>query len=464
MSIVLSILALLGFIALTAATGIFVAIEFAITGMERATIENHVAEVGDRRAHGLRDAADHLSFELSGAQLGITITTLATGFLAEPVLARFITPLLTAMRIPAETAQVIALVVAMIVATAISMVYGELVPKNWAMSSPLSVARFVVLPVRYFNKAFSGFIRALNWCANALVRRFGIEPTESLVSARNANELRALVQSSGEHGSLDRSQADMLVESLKFGEADADEFMTPRSTIEALQADETVADLVARAAQTGFSRFPVIAGDLDETIGVVHIKQALGIPREEWETTTVDTLARVVPVVPTSLDGDSLLATVRSAGSQMVLVADEYGGTAGIITIEDVIEEILGEVYDEHDPTGTADREFRKIKAGAWDVAGLAHVSDLPETVGYYPPEGPYETLGGLIMAHLGRIPEAGTALLLPQTAYDGLDEFHSGLPGRWLARVTSMDGRRVDRVTLTPLTDEAAAQWEANQ
>ena len=464
MSIFLSILALLGFIALTAVTGIFVAIEFAITGMERATIETHAADVADRRAKGLKDAADHLSFELSGAQLGITITTLATGFLAEPVLARFIAPLLELMRLPADTVDYVALIIAMIVATAISMVYGELVPKNWAMSDPLTVARFVVLPVRYFNKFFSGFIRILNWCANQLVRKLGIEPTESLVSARNASELGALVRSSGEHGSLDQSQADMLVESLKFGEADADEFMTPRSTIEALQADETVADLVDRAINTGFSRFPVIDGDLDATVGVVHVKQALSIPTAQWVDTPVRSLARTVPIVPTSLDGDALLSTVRSAGSQMVLVADEYGGTAGIITIEDVIEEILGEVYDEHDPAGPADREFRKIKGTAWDVAGLAHIDDLPETVGYFPPDGPYETLGGLIMATLGAIPTAGTTLLLPETETDGLDEFRSGLPGRWLARVTAMDGRRVDRVTLTPITNEQAAEWEDKQ
>ncbi|MCK7637104.1 hemolysin family protein [Corynebacterium pygosceleis] len=458
MDILLSILALVGFIALTVGTGFFVAIEFALTGLERSSIENHVANKGDTRARNIQKAHNDLSFELSGAQLGITITTLATGYLAEPVLARFFDPLLELFGLSDAAARPISLVLAMIAATLLSMVYGELVPKNMAITDPLMAARITVGPVRIFNKIFKWFINSLNSTANWLVRKMGIEPADELASARSAQELGALVRNSAKHGGLDQSKAIMLDKSLKFGEATAEEFMTPRSTIEDLDVDDTVEDLLNLALSTGHSRFPVTDGDLDATVGVVHVKEAFAVPRGNRATTSLRTLARPIPVVPASLDGDAVLNAVRSAGSQVVLVADEYGGTAGIVTIEDVVEEILGEVYDEHDDA-EAERDY--VQNGAnWDVSGLVRVDDLPEKTGYFAPDGPYETLGGLIMATLGRIPRAGDLVLLPQTDRDSMDEFESGISGRWLARVTVMDERRVDRVYLTPISDEEAEQY----
>ncbi|MCL0120120.1 hemolysin family protein [Corynebacterium pygosceleis] len=458
MDILLSILALVGFIALTVGTGFFVAIEFALTGLERSSIENHVANKADTRARNIQKAHNDLSFELSGAQLGITITTLATGYLAEPVLARFFDPLLELFGLSDAAARPISLVLAMIAATLLSMVYGELVPKNMAITDPLMAARITVGPVRIFNKIFKWFINSLNSTANWLVRKMGIEPADELASARSAQELGALVRNSAKHGGLDQSKAIMLDKSLKFGEATAEEFMTPRSTIEDLDVDDTVEDLLNLALSTGHSRFPVTDGDLDATVGVVHVKEAFAVPRGNRATTSLRTLARPIPVVPASLDGDAVLNAVRSAGSQVVLVADEYGGTAGIVTIEDVVEEILGEVYDEHDDA-EAERDY--VQNGAnWDVSGLVRVDDLPEKTGYFAPDGPYETLGGLIMTTLGRIPRAGDLVLLPQTDRDSMDEFESGISGRWLARVTVMDERRVDRVYLTPISDEEAEQY----
>ncbi|MEZ2189230.1 hemolysin family protein [Corynebacterium sp. CCM 9204] len=458
MDILLSILALIGFIALTVGTGFFVAIEFALTGLERSSIENHVANKGDARAKHIQKAHNDLSFELSGAQLGITITTLATGYLAEPVLAQFFDPLLELFGLSEAAARPIALVLAMVAATLLSMVYGELVPKNLAITDPLMAARITVGPVRIFNKIFRWFIKSLNSTANWLVRRMGIEPADELASARSAQELGALVRNSAKHGGLDKSKAIMLDRSLKFGEATAEEFMTPRSTIEDLDVDDTVEDLLNLALSTGHSRFPVTDGDLDATVGVVHVKEAFAVPRENRARTSLRTLARPIPVIPASLDGDAVLDAVRSAGSQVVLVADEYGGTAGIVTIEDVVEEILGEVYDEHDD---ADAERDYVQNGAnWDVSGLVRVDDLPEKTGYFAPDGPYETLGGLIMATLGQIPRAGDIVLLPQTGRDSMDEFESGIRGRWIARVTVMDERRVERVYLTPITDEEAEQY----
>lgn len=459
MDIALSILSLFGFIALTAGTGFFVAIEFALTGLERSVIDNHVVSHSDAKARAVQAAHNNLSFELSGAQLGITITTLATGFLAEPILAQYFTPLLEFIGLGQSTAPAVALVLALIVATLLSMVYGELVPKNMAITDPLRTARFTVIPVRIFNRCFGWFIRALNATANAMVRKIGLEPADELASARSAQELGALVRNSAQHGAITEAQAALLDRSLQFGESTAEDFMTPRSTIEYLSVEDTVTDLLELAQQTGRSRFPVVKGDLDETIGVVHVKAAFGVPRDRRSEVLVATLARPVPVVPHSLDGDAVLNAVRSAGPQIVLVADEYGGTAGLVTIEDVVEEILGEVYDEYDDA-EAERDFLQIGA-SWEISGLARLDDVRERTGYVAPDGPYETLGGLIMFTLGRIPVVGDKELLPQTERDALDEFESGISGRWGVRVVIMDGRRVERAILTPVSDEEASEYQ---
>ena len=226
--------------------------------------------------------------------------------------------------------------------------------------------------------------------------------------------------------------------------------MTPRSTIDSLDADDTVADLIVLARDTGHSRFPVRRGDLDDTIGVVHIKDAFNVPREERSTTKLSAMARPVPFVPGTLDGDSVLNRVRSAGSQVVLVADEYGGTQGLVTIEDVVEEILGEVYDEYDDR-ESERDFQRFGL-SWEVSGLVRLDELSERLSYTAPDGPYETLGGLIMSTLGRVPVLGDKVLLPETGGGFQEDFESGNAGRWTAHVTVMDERRVDRAILTPV------------
>ncbi|AKE41179.1 Hemolysin-related protein [Corynebacterium kutscheri] len=458
MDIFISIISLIGFVLLTASTGLFVAIEFALTGLERSIIDQDVAHRGDKRAHAVQRDYQNLSFVLSGAQLGITITTLATGYLAEPILARFILPLLEAIGVAEATAARVSLVLALIIATLLSMVFGELVPKNIAITNPLGVARYAVGPVNAFNTVFKFFIKSLNRSANWLVRQIGIEPADELASARSTQELTALVKSSAEAGELQPHTATMIDRSLKFGETTAEEVMTPRSTVETLSHDDTVLDLIAKAIDTGFSRFPVIRGDLDDTIGVVHYKDAFSIPAQDRHNTQLCTIARPIPVVPESLDGDAVLNAVRSAGSQVILVADEYGGTAGLITIEDVVEEILGEVYDEHDDA-EAERDFQRF-GNSWSVSGLVRLDELNEIVGYQAPDGPYETLGGLIMAQLGRIPKADDEVLLPQADNPFLAEFESGYNGRWFAKVTAMEERRVDTVILSPITDEEAENY----
>ncbi len=462
MDIFISILSLVGFILLTASTGLFVAIEFAMTGLERSTIDAHVRDKGDKRARAVARDHANLSFVLSGAQLGITLTTLAAGFLAEPVLGQYFAPLLELVGLNEQASGAVALILALAVATFLSMVFGELVPKNMAITDPLATARFVVPPVNAFNTVFKGFISSLNRSANFIVRKLGMEPADELASARSGQELTAMVRSSAQAGGLDADTAAVIDRSLQFGDTTAEEVMTPRSTINALDAKDTVADLIALARETGHSRFPVRRGDLDDTIGVVHIKDAFSVDKAERATTKLEGLAKAVPFVPGTLDGDSVLNRVRSAGSQVVLVADEFGGTQGLVTIEDVVEEILGEVYDEYDDA-EQERDFQRFGT-SWEVSGLVRLDDVASMTGYTAPEGPYETLGGLVMATLGRIPQAGDTVVLPQAAANFQEEFEAGGAGNWIGRVSVMDDRRVDRVVLSPVSPAEAERIAERQ
>lgn len=432
MTALLSILGILGVIALTAGTAQFVAAEFSLTALERSTVDAHVAEKGDRRSRQVSHAHRTLSFQLSGAQLGITITTLVTGYIAEPVLAGFISPAFTGLGASEAVAGGFSLALALLIATSLSMVFGELVPKNLAIARPLPTARFTAGPQAAFSGAFRLLISGLNNTANRIVRRLGIEPAEELRSARSPQELGSLVRTSAEHGSLDASTAVLLQRSLRFGERTADELMTPRVRIETLEGEQTVDDLLAAARRTGFSRFPVVHGDLDDPLGVVHVKAAFSVADDERSTTTLDRIVRRVPTVPATLDGDALLDRVRGDGLQVALVVDEYGGTAGLVTMEDLIEEIVGDVRDEHD---TLDADVQRFDGG-WQLAGLLRIDEVAEATGFTAPDGDYETLGGLVQAELGQVPDTDDTVEL----------------AGWRLTVVRMEGRRVDLVRLQPV------------
>ncbi|MGW6931542.1 hemolysin family protein [Lentzea sp. NPDC054927] len=404
--ILLSVLGLVAVVALTAGTFIAVAAEFSLTALERSTVERHVAEVGDAKARTIDRAHRSLSFQLSGAQLAITLTTLITGYIAEPAIASLIEPGLTALGVPLSVAGGLSLALALAIATALSMVFGELVPKNLAIAKPLETARLVVGIQAAFSSVFRWLITAMNNSANWLVRRFGVEPVEELASARSPEELGALVRTSAEHGTLDQGTAVLLDRSLRFGDRTAGELMTPRVRVEALRADATVADLVMKARQTGFSRFPVHDGSLDEVRGMVHVKQAFAVPAALRGTTPLSALTRPVYSVPETLEGDALLDRLRASGLQASLVVDEYGGTAGLVTLEDVVEEIVGDVRDEHD-RGEAP-PVRSLGKDSWLVSGLLRDDEVAEATGFRMPDGDYETLAGLVLARLGRIPDVG--------------------------------------------------------
>lgn len=319
---------ILAILALTAGTGVFVAAEFSLTALDRSTVEAN-ARGGTSRDRFIQRAHHRLSFQLSGAQLGISITTLATGYLTEPLVAELPHPGLVAVGMSDRVADGLITFFALVIVTSLSMVFGELVPKYLAVARPLRTARSVVAGQVLFSLLLTPAIRLTNGAANWIVRRLGIEPAEELRSARTPQELVSLVRSSARSGALDDATAWLMRRSLQFGALTAEELMTPRSKIVALQTDDTIADLVAAAAASGFSRFPVVEGDLDATVGIVHVKQVFEVPPGDRAHTLLTTVAEPVAVVPSTLDGDAVMAQVRASALQTAMVVDEYGGHRG---------------------------------------------------------------------------------------------------------------------------------------
>ncbi|GHH12205.1 hemolysin family protein [Streptomyces lanatus] len=435
------VLLLLVAILLSLACGAFVAAEFSLTTVERAELERAV-ERGDRGAAGALKAVRNLTFQLSGAQLGITVTNLVVGMLAEPSIAALLAGPLESMGISRSTASSVALVIGTGLSTVVLMVVGELVPKNWAISSPLAVAKRVGNAQRWFSAAFRPFITHLNNTANRIVRRFGVEPTEELAAARGPQELAALARHSAREGALEADTAELFVRTLNLADLTAENVMTPRVQVVALDAQATCEDVANATRATGLSRFPVYRGSLDAVVGTAHIKDVLAVPAERRPRVPVSELMREPLLVPETLTVDRLLDRL-SGKRTMAVVIDEYGGTAGVATLEDIVEEVVGEVRDEHDPHETPDL----ARAGVDDdgrelfsADGSARMDQLAR-VGLRAPEGPYETLAGLVAHELGRIPAVGDRVEVTG----------------WRLDVVDASGRRAARVLLhAPLDDSA--------
>jgi CBS domain containing-hemolysin-like protein len=409
-NVLTTLLPLLAFALLTAANAFFVAAEFALVTVDRAEIDGQ-ADAGDKKARTVRRALHELSFQLSGAQLGITLSTLLTGYLAEPALAKLFEPVIRPLA--GEGTDTVGHVLALVVATLLSMLFGELVPKNASLARPMPIARATAAPQRVFSKFFAWMIRLLNGSANWLVRRFGVEPQEELASARSPEELGLLAAYSAQAGALPRETAVLLQRTIRFGDKRAAEAMTPRVDVVGLHADQSIADLLRTAVETGLSRFPVYVETLDQVTGVASVTDALSVPPVRRPSTSVAAVAREPIFVPESLDLDGVLEALRKGGSDIAVVIDEYGGTDGVVSVEDLVEELVGENTDEHDieetttahglPDLTAPGAERTVL-----VDGVLREDELAEQTGFRMPEGPYETLAGFLMARLGHIPAVG--------------------------------------------------------
>jgi CBS domain containing-hemolysin-like protein len=427
-------LLLLAAVLLTALTGFFVAAEFSLTTVDRGRAEE-AARNGDDGAAGVVRALRELSTELSAAQLGITLTTLVVGFLAEPALGGLLEPVLTGLGLPEGAIAPIAVGLAIGLATFLQMILGELGPKNLAIARPLPTAALVAPGMRGFTRVTGPLVRALQRLANGIVRRLGIEPREELDDVRGAEELAAVARRSAEEGDLSPVAARLLARSLGLREKFATDVMTPRTRLWTLSSAATAADVIDAAIRSGYSRFPVYGSDLDEVTGVVHVKHAVAVPEEDRLQRTVAELAEPMLAVPSSLHLDPLLDLLREQGLQLALVVDEWGATHGIVTLEDIVEELVGEITDE------TDRPLRQLRRDGedWLLSGLLRPDEVRERTGIPVPEGRYETVAGFTVERLARLPEEGASVEV-----EG-----------WRLTVAGVEGRRVARLRATPAPPE---------
>ena len=416
---------------LTVGTGMFVASEFALVNLDRNDLENRQAR-GEKRLGPTIRALKITSTHLSGAQLGITITTLLTGYTFEPAVSSMLEGPLTAFGIPAAIVPAIGTVIGILLATLFSMVIGELVPKNFALALPLATAKFVVPFMTLFTTVFKPIIVGFNNTANAIIRSFGIEPKEELSGARSAEELGSLVRRSAVAGFLDQDHATLLGRTLRFSEHSAEDVMTPRVQVTWVDADDSAEHIVGLSHATGYSRFPVIGENSDDILGVVHVKQAFAVALDERSTVTASDLMLEPTRVPESMEVETLLVLLRRSGFQIAIVTDEYGGTAGIATLEDLVEEIVGELEDEHDR-----HKAGLIRAGKTVTFDAGWRPDeLLERAGIeVPDDAEYETIAGFVTDELDRIPEVGDEVAMAAGTL----------------RVERVEGARVLRLSYTP-------------
>ncbi|MEU4157985.1 hemolysin family protein [Actinoplanes sp. NPDC026670] len=385
---------------LTAATGYFVAQEFAYVAVDRERLRV-LADEGDAAAKRALGVTQRLSFVLSGSQVGITVTALLAGYVAEPYLGEGTAELLGATGLPESVTTSISMVFALLFATVVQMVLGELAPKNLAIAKPEAVARALSRSTVIYLTVVGPLIRVFDATATRLLRAVGIEPVEELPQGATSEDLDRIIETSRTHGALDAEAARLLDHGLDFRSRTAAEVMRPRVDVTSIGAAEP-ASRVVELLDTGHSRFPVIGDGLDDVIGVVSINDVVTLDPAVRDSTPVRQLATDPVALPESCTLPVVLDRLKAAHRQMAVVVDEFGGFAGIITLEDVAEELVGEIRDEDDlPEPAIERD-----GDGWLIPGRARIDEVAEATGVQLPEDDlYDTVSGLLMTRLGRLP-----------------------------------------------------------
>jgi CBS domain containing-hemolysin-like protein len=409
------------------ANAFFVAAELALVAVDRDRVDA-LADRGSRPARFAARALGRLSLTMSGTQLGVTVISLVLGLVAEPTVSTMFAPVAEAL--PEGARHGASIAVALLLVTVLQMILGELLPKGIAVAKPLEVTLWLAAPLRIYIIVFNPLIRFLNAAADKVIRRLGVEPREELRSVRTIDELELLIASSGQEGTLDANAFALLARTIRFGHKTAADALVPRVDMATIGRDATVAALASLALATGHSRFPVVGDDLDDIVGVVHAKDTLRVAPDERDRTSVMELASPATFIPEGRDLESLLTEMRAGGVQLAVVADEYGGVAGIVTLEDLLEEIVGEIEDEYDAAPVTS----PLPSGSAVLDGSLHLDEVEEAIGLHLPEGPYETLAGFVLARLGHLPAVGERI-----RHDG-----------WDLEVLEMDRRRIASIRVT--------------
>jgi CBS domain containing-hemolysin-like protein len=439
---VLIVLGLLFIIVLTAATGYFVAQEFGYVAVDRGRLKQ-LADDGDKAAARALEVTGRLSFMLSGAQLGITVTALLVGYVAEPFLGAGLAELLGVAGVSTAVSLPLSVALALLIATVVQMVLGELAPKNLAIARAEPLAKALSRSTLMYLKVAGPLIKLFDRAAVRLLRRVGIEPIEELPSGATPEDLEQIIAESRQEGHLTAEMSTLLDRGLDFRELTAGEAMVPRVDVHTVRAYEPVSRVV-ELLDTGKSRFPVRGAEgVDDLVGVIGIADVLGVPPERRATTPVSAVAGPPLLVPETLPLPTVLDRLRSGHRQLACVVDEYGGFAGVITLEDIAEELVGPIRDEDDPP---ERAPARQDDGSWVVPARWRIDEVADSTGIALPEAPeYDTLSGLVMRELGRVPEVGDRLEINLTA-DGDD---GAVEPRALVEVLAVDRHVADSVRL---------------
>jgi CBS domain containing-hemolysin-like protein len=427
-------------ILLLLANGFFVGAEFALVAARRSRIEA-LAEGGSTAARLALKSLHELSVMLAGAQLGITMASLGLGIVSEPLVAHALEGPLTAAGLPDGAVHSVAVVLALTIVVFFHMVIGEMAPKNFAIAEPDRSALLFAIPFRIYATLFRPFIVFLNWLANLGVRVLGVEPVDELRTAHTSGEIGFMITESAKKGLLGRFEHRLLTGAVDFGEKDAAAVMVPRTEMVAIPRTTTAAELETIVLESGMSRIPIYEGDMDHIVGFFHAKDLLRIPSSGRDKAVPEKLIRQIMAVPESIHLHPLLFEMRRQRQHFALVLDEHGGTAGVVTLEDLLEELVGDIRDEYD---VAETDVEPFGAGRFVVPGTMHLVDAEAKLGLELPEGEYETIAGFLMDRLGRIPRRRDVVE------------HEG----WRLRVLSMHRRRVVQVLVEqPVEEQAPAR-----
>ncbi|KUI30418.1 hypothetical protein AU196_24885 [Mycobacterium sp. IS-1742] len=400
-------------LAITALTGYFVAQEFAYMAVDRSRLKSR-ADAGDTASSRALGVTRRTSFMLSGAQLGITVTGLLVGYVAEPLIGRGLETLLGGAGIPTAVAVGIGGVAAIAVSTVVQMLFGELFPKNLAIARPEPLARWLALSTTLYLKLFGWLIWLFDQSSNLLLRVLRIEPVHDVEHSATPRDLEHIVAASREAGEIPRELSALLDRILDFPTSSAEHAMIPRSRVDVVSDGDTVAHVLARMAG-GHTRYPVTTPDQDEIVGVIHLHDLLGpVPG----TDTAAAHCRPAVLVPETLPLPNVVTALQEADDEMAIVIDEYGGFAGVVTIEDLAEELVGEIDDEHDSDHDADVI---AEDDGWLLAGDLPLDEAERTLDLTLPPGDYETVAGMVIAHAVGLPAVGdtVAIDLPAEAAD---------------------------------------------
>jgi CBS domain containing-hemolysin-like protein len=407
---------------LVLANGFFVAAEYAFVRIRKTQLDE-LAQQGSARARLSANIVARLDQYISASQLGVTLCSLAIGWIGEPAFAALLRPLFGWL--PEPLLEVLSFALAFGVITYLHIVVGELAPKYLAIQQALALALWCAYPLHLFYRVMYPFIALVNGSANAILRIAGIRSTEE-ANVHSEEELKMLVAVSTRKGVLQESERVIVGRAMEFADHIVRQVMVPRTEIVAVSDDMPVADVLITARQHRFSRFPVYQEDLDHIIGIVHVKDLVGVDKEN--RTRARDVMRKVPVMPETMRLDQALAEFRRQRVQLAIVLDEFGGTAGLVTLEDVIEQLVGEVQDEFD---REEPSFKEEAPGTYVVDGLTSLDALRERLQVALADEPYDTVGGLVFGRLGRLAAVGDTIEIEGYRF----------------QVTAVDGRRVAQV-----------------